>query len=497
MIYGDAAKLLGRGETEATKITLGQVVNTNDPDQAGRVQVFCANLGDQNIKDIRDVPWAMPVTPFNGVITHGTRGREDSPVNGANAYGFFAVPKLNSWVVVACLNGDTSTRIWLGCLSPHLFTHTLPHGAYAYQNQNGLPDGPFASGMRPLEPMYTNYTTAFTKAGESLVGGTPSEPRRNMEWRTRGVDTAVTALNPEMLNFYGFTQQFVQPDDFNYTFTEENGDQRNIFCTGYDKSREFPNKTSERSYNQANYDPQTYTFTSPGMHSLSMDDRNWNCRVRLRTTGGHQVIMDDTNERIYISTAQGQTWIEIDEKGTIDIYSMKDLSIRAGGDINMTSDQTIRMHAKQGIHLQTPSECRIHSGADLHMKTDANARLHASADVKIQSGGDAHIKSGGRGLWTAGSTLNYLSGGNTVVQGAEIHLNGPAPDPADVAGDAAAFWTSRVPEHEPWARTYMDKSADGNDGNGHKPEYTYTDKNVGKSSAARGIDFSRNPKWHR
>ena len=46
----------------------------------------------------------------------------------------------------------------------------------------------------------------------------------------------------------------------------------------------------------------------------------------------------------------------------------------------------------------------------------------------------------------------YFTGGD------KIHLNGPAARQADIADQCdceLAFWTNRVPQHEPWSRAVM------------------------------------------
>jgi hypothetical protein len=88
-----------------------------------------------------------------------------------------------------------------------------------------------------------------------------------------------------------------------------------------------------------------------------------------------------------------------------------------------------------------------------------------------------------------------LSDGPIFETGTQIHLNSTSASLA-FAGVAAstpaellAYWTSRVPAHEPWART-MTK-----DDTTHTPEFTYNQTDVNKVERGRVID--RGMYWRR
>jgi hypothetical protein len=220
-----------------------------------------------------------------------------------------------------------------------------------------------------------------------------------------------------------------------------------------------------------------------------MDDRQENCRMRLRTTSGHQIIMDDTNERIYIATAQGNNWIEMDQAGNIDIFTSNKLSVHAQKEINFTSDDTIRMYAKKGIHLHSDDEVRIDATKDIHVKTAQNIRTKAGQSILTEAGQVYAVKSGSDLKLQSGSATHVNSAANMYCTAPQIHLNGPTAATADTPAEQPAFWTDRVPAHEPWART-MTKNDQT-----HEPEVPYDSKMVGRME--RGIMITRGMYWRR
>lgn len=513
------------------QLTLGEVVDTNDPQQMGRIRVACPYFGDGEGTVIEDIPWASPISPLAGTNDSASRGRGDDKTVGPVAYGMCNVPKAGAYVLIACLEGDPKFRVYLGGLHDQFLMHTLPHGRYTYRKAGAIkdePSGPLSSTEDPIQPLYDSQTETFTKpttsAGAPTAQAAP-EPRKSFEYRSRGADQGVSGVENEFINVDDIIFSS-KPDDIEESFTEADGNEiKNTF--GYNKSRVQEGLLS--GLTEFVYDPQVYSWTTPGFHSISMSDNSSNCRFRIRTTHGHQIILDDTNERIYISTPGGKTWIELDEKGNIDIYGERNISVHAEKDINFTAGDTFRVKAKNGIHLISEGEMRLHAKAgNLHLKSGgkteinsignismstSNLFLSAQTDIHIKaSGGVLNLQSGTATSIGAGSVLNLeagadaniLASGNILQTASAIHLNGPSAGSAAAATGTVpantleAYWTDRVPEHEPWARTMTDPGKtdkDTNNTHNQASEFEYDSTNVGRKE--RGVDLTRNPKWHR
>jgi hypothetical protein len=125
--------------------------------------------------------------------------------------------------------------------------------------------------------------------------------------------------------------------------------------------------------------------------------------VRIRTRTGHQILLHNSEDLIYIGNSRGTTWIELTSNGKIDIYAKDSVSIHTENDLNVTADRDINLTAKANINL------------------NAGANFNA----------------------TATGSSNFKSGANHVETAGQIHMNGNA---AAVAPKAA-----RIPQHEPWS----------------------------------------------
>ena len=377
-------------------IAIGTVVDTNDPMQLGRVRAVVPMWGDSWDHKVESMPWCMYVSPLGGQTSVGTRGPGLKPTEGGVAYGMWAIPKVGAQIVVMSLDEEHIHRLFMGCVYDMNVAHTMPHGRWIYddhpeldkEKNNTKPYGPYSSRERLIQPLSDNLQKAFDNKASAH------------EWKTRAADYSVSRVDVSQLHqSYSKVQDDLEVQDGDWVSTQ-----------GYQNSRidPFGNKDGK------NYDSLVYSWTTPGFHSISMDDRQENCRMRFRTTSGHQILLDDTNERIYISTAQGNNWIELDQAGNIDIFTTNKVNIRSNQDINLTSDKSIRMHAKEGIHMHSDTEIRMTSKQDFHVVSDSNIRLESKANSFIHALDNIHVKSDGNLNLSSTKTTNIKADNNSL-----------------------------------------------------------------------------------
>ena len=151
-----------------------------------------------------------------------------------------------------------------------------------------------------------------------------------------------------------------------------------------------------------------------GGHSFVMDDGDFtgkNNLIRLRSSAGHQIIMNDTDGFMYISTASGKNWIELTNSGDLLIYNQGDFAVRtegnmlfhADGKINFNATQ-INMNADQDINLQT---------AFFKVNATNNANIYSNY-LNLQ-GRSANLSGSGRVSINSSSLIN--------IAGSAIYLN--------------------------------------------------------------------------
>lgn len=449
-------------------VTIGTVVDTNDPQQEGRIRVQVPAYGDRPYADTQDLPWAIMASPYMGMVSADDASRgptTDANTNGQVAYGFWNTPKVGAAVLITCINGDPMVRVCLGCIPIQTTSHTMPGGRYLYNTDQlesqGEPEGPLSSAEASIQPLYDNQTAAFGSRQD------------NYEYRTRGAEHQLMGLTNQIVNLYQNDIDTTVPDDMDVEFTE--GDGNVITSTqGYRATR--VDGTGIKDSNVS-------AWVSSAFHAISMDDSADNCRVRIRTSSGAQIILDDTNERIYINTAKGNNWIELDEDGSINVYGAR-ISYFAEEDINFTAGKTIRMFANGGIHLVSSDVLYIQTESDISIASNGNIRTASNGNYYIQ-GAEVNIVGGILYLSSVEDINLNAIGGSIYQTGLQIQLNGPPALVGDMANPQLAFWTNIVPQHEPWGRmTTLDDTT-------HESIYDYNDPLVGRQFT------TRNPNWHR
>lgn len=331
-------------------MVLGIIRDNNDPQQMGRLKVYIPSI-DSKFYETKDLPWCIYVSPFGGVVKDMKVGREEDEVSNITAYGAWAIPKNGAQVLCGFLDGNTQQRFWIGCLYPAEMNRTLP------QAMND-PDS------KELK----------TDKHEPEVPG--EEPSK--------VTLESTVIDPLMSNM---KEAGLGPDDDNF---KTRGWERSVAYPSKEKDKPDTDGYAKKPGGGDDKDSQIYSFTTPGRHFITMSDVPDHCRIRVKTSAGQQVILDDSNERIYISTAKGRNWIEIDEDGRIFVYAKDEINIRSEDDINIKSEKNINIKAKKKINLQSEEdELNIQAQKHVNVKsTSDKIGIQASTafNVKVDNG---------------------------------------------------------------------------------------------------------------
>lgn len=392
----------------------GQVVQTDDPDEMGRVKIWVPALDGENF-DIDSLPWAEYAPPFFGFTVDYPAGN-GMPTSAHQSYGMWSIPKVGATVFVFCVGGDPTRRTYFAAQVRLHRNRSLPAG----RNKDGKsvtgPWGDAGDGqgnLNQIEPAYSNLRDQFqSKMDES-------------ESITRGV----------------YERQVAQ--------AKENKDG----SEGYSKT---PQK------GESYLDCQTSCWVTPGRHAIIFQDDPAFARLRIKTAEGNQIILDDANERIYISSAKGKTWIEMDVDGHINVFASDSISVRSGEDINFFADRDVnveaqrhinmkantgnfKLTAKQSIHLNAEKDGFFTFCGELNQVSDGNLKITTKASLDVLANADVHV--------TADRGMDLKAGEILKQTASKIHLNGPAAAKAAEAKCAElADPPTIVPGHEPWKR---------------------------------------------
>lgn len=449
---GKDPKFVSRETTPGIRLDsgpfIGVIKNNVDPTKQGRLDVWIPDFGgNENVKsNWYNVAYA---SPFFGA-TLGNPGSTEFNV-GQQTYGFWAVPPdINNLVLVTFVMGDPSRGYWFACIQNVQSNQMLP------------------ANSRPNNIINTYVQDEFAKRGVTKEHYLPvSEP--NLESEAKDKDSKYLDLPRRLLNHQAnvVLAQGLETDPLRGTVVSSSQREAPSSVVGLSSpGRPFPDlaEVGDADWTIERY--QNIPFRKGG-HSLVMDDGDLKGKsqlLRLRSAGGHTVLMDDTNNIFYIVNSKGTAWVEIVPDGSINVFSDSSINIRAAKDINMHADGNIKMHA--GDTIQMYAEKQILTETQVERKTAVtNFSLNA---------GKIGIKSDSSLLMQA-VTGGWKCSGQLILKGSKIFLNTMAPPSPEtnekfqfinhensIFDDGTKRWYPKpnmfssiiphAPTHEPWTR---------------------------------------------
>jgi hypothetical protein len=434
----------------------GIVKNTNDSLRSGRIQVFITAFGDGDENDPEKWTTVSYAPPFFGSTPYNpSREGYGSYIDGnSNSYGmWFTPPDIGITVLCVFANGDRSQGYYIGCVPDVTIGHMVPAiGAtvnFVPENENQVTYFENAPQMPVVEINTNNLAVEsnprfFTqpKPIHAVVAETLFRQGLVTDAQRGPITSSSQRESPSSV--FGVSTPGIP-----------------IYQGGF-KPNEILEKLSSGSVRPEDVNVVGRT----GGHSLVMDDGDisGNDRlVRLRTTAGHQIMMSDSGEFLYVIHANGLSWVELGKEGTVDVYAANSINLRTQGDFNVHADRDINMFAGRYFQVKSQDTMNLQSESDVNIIAQTGMNLWSQAALQVKADGSLTLDSAS-GSWAAGTAL--------VVQAGDIDLNGPAaptvtpPEKITITTtDSTEFSTSkgwqvkedgltsivsRAPAHEPW-----------------------------------------------
>ncbi len=439
---------------------VGVVKNNVDPTRQGRLQVFIEQLAGTNPEDETLWRTVSYCSPFYGATPPqpGKKGSTDT-VGGyldgnPQSYGmWFTPPDLGVSVLCFFAGGDPNLGYYMGCIPDQGMTHMIPAiGAstkFDLQNSDQksyylgatvLPVTEINPNNQQIDdnPQFYNQPKPVHSflAAEMFQQGTLADPQRGPISSTsqRESPSAVFGISTPGRAVYngGMTEADIQ-------------------------QRITDNSLTSSDVN---------VIGRRGGHSIVMDDGNTDGKdnlVRVRTSGGHQITMSDDGNFLYIIHANGQTWLELGQEGTLDVYATNSVNVRTQGTINLHADEDINMYAGKQINMKSAGNTTIESDKKITLYSTDETVLYSKARIAVRADGTLALFSN-KGSWDAGPSMALKAGG--------IDLNGVAAENVEppkklekrtmpeTEFNQATGWqvapvglesiVTRAPTHEPW-----------------------------------------------
>jgi hypothetical protein len=439
---------------------IGVVKNVNDPNRTGRLEVWIPELGgaEDNPKSWIKVRYASPfMGSTNTPGTPGKHSKENTYRSSSQTYGFWAVPPdINNRVLITFANGQRDNGFWFACIFDREGHHMIPG------NPGGAPGKDF------------DASSVSDPDLKSIISSTKGDVNTPLS------ETNQYASSTNPLLYRKKTVHETQA----FTYINQGLDRDITRGPGRSSSqRDMPSNvygwsTPGRGKNDPGKDDGDATkpiYERKGGHVFAMDDGDYygqNQQIRLRSSAGHQILMDDTSGVMHIINAAGSSWIEMTPSGHVSMYAGGGINMRSRGDFNIHSDNNVKIYGDAGIQMYTDGKFIIEGKKEVGITGGGALTLHGYQKLTMFSqNGAVQVDSAGKiSIRGSGEVFIDSSKGVTLQAGTEMTppkaTKGISIYDHDDTFNNGRGWNqlkrssksivSIFPTHEPWNRAGYD-----------------------------------------
>ena len=402
----------GRGNLQGIRI--GEVVAHNDSKMMGGLKVRIVDYTGSQFGQEGQTVDVLYAPPFFGNTSRAFNGENEGNEQAYNdtqkSYGMSFVPPDVGVRVLCAFTSDSNVGFWIGCIPEPFINHMVP-GIAAYSNPDLSPDqeSEYGSGSEfPLPVAEYNQNIHQTDqpdnnprplhplAGYLLAQGLLADPYRGV--------TSSTMRRSTISNVYGISTPGPL-DKRNNARKERTGTVDNP------SDPRFVSRLGGHQFVMDDGDPKFLrrfpAFLDKPEYADDGDVRiPYGEHFRLRTRTGHQIVLHNSEDLIYIGNSRGTAWIELTSDGKIDVYAEDSVSIHTENDFNFKADRDINIEAGRNINYRT-----IEGNIYTEVNGDMNSIISGSTNTTIQGSKHQSIE---------GSDVQNITGSKEVTAGTNI-----------------------------------------------------------------------------
>lgn len=385
------------------------------------------------------------LSPFYGVTPLKGSQPNDNYRSTQQSYGFWAIPPdPGTRVLVLFAQGHSAYGYWIGCIpdegmnfmvpDPRSVTELttagtpselagqkLPVGEYNKKTESGQ-KGDYNFFEKPYNKDFTEVLEIQGLLFDEARGLTTASARRETPsmvfgWSTPGPHDKRTN-SPDVS--YGDTE-----DSITYKYSRLGGSSI-VMDDGDDKLVRATH---------ASEGPPLYHNLEAGETDGDITIPN-NEGIRIRTRTGHQILLSNNEDLIYIGNSRGTAWIELTSDGKMDIHCEDSISVHTEQDFNLVAERDINMEAGRNVNIKAAGRWNEYDARRGQVIIEANKNFVArhgvnstafsisgdSVDIsvpyklRIKSGEDLHIEAGGSLYTTATGSFQQKAGDNILTK---------------------------------------------------------------------------------
>ena len=399
-----------KGAKLGTGIFSARVINNIDPTYMGSLEVTLMKPQGNQVANPSQSFIVRYAPPFYGYTTFenmGLNAEGDLAYDDTQkSYGmWFVPPDIGVSVLVASVDGDAAQGYWFASV-PSRFTNNMVPGIAA-SNMHTDKANKYDAPLLPVAEINkrANGNTKPASAGKGKPASKPgdsAEPNPNkikkavhpiaghmlnqglLLDKTRGVITSSARRESPSTVFGISTPGPVDPagkkaprgTTEGTTVSKTEAPVLVSRLGGSQFVMDDGDNTMQRTKHASKGKMEYKDISKTGVYFDPKSIPEGEC-FRLRTRTGHQILMHNSEDLIYIGNSRGTTWIELTSNGKIDIFAQDSISIHTQVDLNIRADRDLNLEAGRNVNMKAAGRIQIESKGNTNLLVAKNFKLTA------------------------------------------------------------------------------------------------------------------------
>ena len=374
------------------------------------------------------------LSPFYGTTPSAGVQNNDGYEFTQKSYGFWAVPPdIGTKVLVIFAEGNANFGYWMGCIQDDFMNFMVPDGRAATtlttentpDNLRGvkLPVGEFNKKVETgskvdttlfNKPFNKDFTSVLEVQGlllDEVRGTTTTSARRDFPSMVFGWSTP------------GPKDKRKENPKFDVGAEEKKA---NVPYNRLGGSSIVMDDGDERFVRANHAEDGPPVYVNKGLGDPGGDETiPQNELFRIRTRTGHQILLHNAEDLIYISNSRGTAWVELSSDVKIDIHAQDSISVMSNQDINFTAERDFNIDAGRNINMRAQArysdgqktydglECgriQIESKYDTNILVGDQYKRNVLGTSQIKIDDDSFVTVTGNSELLAGNILDTSKG---------------------------------------------------------------------------------------
>ena len=348
---------------------LAKVISHLDPTYMGTLEVTLLKIQGNTLGDDNQTYVVRCATPFFGSTPFEHMGNNKEDFNDTQkSYGmWFVPPDIGVTVMCVFIDGDPAQGYWIACIPGRFINNMIP--------------GIASTTTVALSPEDEKKYSPSTRLPVGEVNRRANDGSQNME-----IDKIKKPVHPIADHLL---EEGLLDDDVRGT--HNSSARRDIPSMVFGISTpgpldKRPNAKKQIIGKRLSKSPSPVFVSRLGGSQLTMDDGDdqyqrktpagigpveyadilagekgeptipYGESFRIKTRTGHQILLHNSEDLIYIGNSKGTAWIELTSNGKIDIFAEDSISIHTKNDLNIRADRDINLEAGRNVNIKATAE---------------------------------------------------------------------------------------------------------------------------------------------